>query len=229
MSSTAEPGGGGLETSAAHRYFQAIETTFIALRGAPLLLSPSDYQLTKRWYEAGVPLRLVERKLVEIFERRRKKEGEDGKRKLITLRYCRRVIERAWKLQRELLAAGQADEAEAMDVGARLARLAAALPPEVPEREVVAERIRGLEGDAEKVEESLMELDQEILQDVRAGLEPAPAAEIRERLSAALAPLAARLPKADLERAEGRLRDQILRETLALPVLSLFAPEAEAA
>jgi hypothetical protein len=215
------------ESRGAYTYFRAIETIFISLRGAPLLLAPADYHVAKKWRRQGIPLRLVERKLGEIFERRRKREGEDGKRRLVTLRYCRRVIERAWNRERELLAPGQADEPAALDVGARLSNLAAALPRTLPERGRWGERLRALAGDAEEVEGALAELDRELLEAVREVLDPVRRADVEGRLAAALQPLAGRLPGRELERAEEYLRDQVLRQALDLPVLSLFAPEAE--
>lgn len=211
----------------AYPYFRAIETIFIALRGAPLLLAPADYQVAKQWHQEGMPLRLIELKLIEIFERRRKKEGEDGKRQLVSLRYCRRVIERAWRKQQELLAPGQADEPAELDLAARLAHLAAALPEDLAQRERWEGRIRDLAGDAEEIEGALAELDRELLESVGEGLEPARRVEVEERLEASLAPLAGRLPRTERQRAEGYLREQILRRSLKLPVLSLFAPEAE--
>ncbi len=211
----------------AYPYFRRIETVFISLRGAPLLLAPADYHVAKGWHREGVPLRLIELKLAEIFERRRKKEGEDGKRQLVTLRYCRRWIERAWRKQQELLAPGQADEPVALDLETRLDHLAAALPEDLAERQGWQDRVRALSGDAEQVEGALVELDRELLESARETLAPARRGEIEERLEASLAPLKGRLPGSELERAEGYLREQILRQSLALPVLSLFAPEAE--
>ncbi len=216
----------GSEASA-YPYFRQIETVFISLRGAPLLLAPADYHVAKAWHREGVPLRLVELKLAEIFERRRQKEGEDGKRQLVTLRYCRRVIERAWRKQQEMLAPGQADEPAALDLATRLAHLAAALPEDLPRREYWQGRVRALTGDAEEVEAALVELDRELLEAAGESLDGARREEVAARLAASLAPLRGRLPRSELERAEGYLREQVLRRSLALPVLSLFAPEAE--
>ena len=47
------------EAEADQAYFQAIEETFVRLRGAPLLLSPADWQVARRWHRDGVPLPLV--------------------------------------------------------------------------------------------------------------------------------------------------------------------------
>lgn len=213
--------------SAAQEYFQAIEATFIALRGAPLLLAPDDWQVARRWYNDGIPLRLVEQTLREIFEKRRRKEGEDGKRELVTLRYCRRAVERAWRKRRELTAPAARGEAPTMDPKARLNALAAALPEGLPGREDLAERIVAVSGDAEAIEARLAELDAEALERAEEGLDDAQRSELAEHVEKSLTPLRQRLPEDGLERAAKLLREQVVRRLTALPVLSLFSPEAE--
>jgi hypothetical protein len=217
-------------SSPAQEYFCAIETAFIALRGAPLLLAPADWQVAREWHRQGIPLRLVEQTLAEIFERLEAKEGEDGRRQLVTLRYCRRAVERTWKKRRELLAPAQAGaEAPAFDLAARLTGLASALPQDLPRRAERQEEIRGLTGDAETIEETLAEVDAAVVAESLASLAAERRAELEGRLESAAAPLAPRLPRAELERVRGRLREQILRQLTGLPVLSLFSPEAEGA
>lgn len=215
-------------SSTANDYFRAIETAFITLRGAPFLLAPDDWQITREWHRQGIPLRLVEQTLAEIFERRRAKDAKDGRRSLVTLRYCRRAVERAWRRRRELLApASSGGEAPAFDPQSRLASLAAALPEDLPRRGHRQDEIRGLAGDAEAIERELTELDAHIVDEVLAALEPEIREELDSRLQKALQPLAERLPKADLERARGLLQEQILRQLTGLPVLSLFSSAAE--
>ena len=48
-------------------YFRAIETAFIGLRGAPLLLSPTDWQTAREWYRQGIPLEVVCDVLESVF------------------------------------------------------------------------------------------------------------------------------------------------------------------
>ena len=59
-----------------HEFFQAIEACFIRLRGAPLLLSPADWQLAKHWRQRGIPLDLVLETLEEVFAARRARNAK---------------------------------------------------------------------------------------------------------------------------------------------------------
>lgn len=200
-----------------HSYFQAVEEIFVRLRGAPLLLSPADWQVASRWHGEGVPLDLVARVLEEVFAKR-KERGTKGK--INSLRYCAPAVEAAWADLRELTAPGERAEAAPLDIAARLRSLAAALPADF------AERVLALQGEAPSVEAALSALDREMLAAASSSLAP----ELREEVGAAvektLAALKGRLPADDLERSRERLTWQVLRQRLGLPVLSLFSPEA---
>jgi hypothetical protein len=216
--------GAPFESSDAHRYFRAVEERFIALRGAPLLLSADDWQVAKGWYERGIPLEHVERVLEDLFARRRER-GTKGK--VNSLRYCRKAVESAWAEVEEMRAAGERSEAPGLDVPTRLANLASALPDDLPGREEVAERIVALTGDTEHVESALAALDHELLDQVEASLGDADREAVENQVEETVAGLFGRLFAGDVEKARGRLRRQALRRTLGLPVLSLFSPEAE--
>jgi hypothetical protein len=207
-----------------HAYFQAIEETFVALRGAPLLLSPADWQVSRRWHRDGIPLDLIRGALREVFERR-KERGAKGK--ISSLRYCAPAVEAAWEERRELSTPGERAEAPAFDLAARLHTLAGRLPAAFPGRDLLAGRVETLGGDPETVEEALAGLDREMLAAATAAL----GAPDREAIAAAvektLTGLRGRLPAAELERSRERLAHQILRQRLGLPVLSLFSPDAE--
>ncbi|MDY7095996.1 MAG: hypothetical protein SX243_23725 [Acidobacteriota bacterium] len=215
-----------------HQYFQAVEEIFIGLRGAPLLLSPADYRVAAGWHASGIPLDLVREALEEVFERRRER-GAKGT--VSSLRYCARAVEQAWEDAQELTATAHREAEPESPVGPRLEALAASLLASeeasqgaaAVDLESFSARIRGLEGSSPEVERRLADLDQELLERASDGL----SAELREELEgeveSALAKLAGRLPETELERARERLRRQLLRRRLALPVLSLFAPEAE--
>ncbi|HSG38346.1 MAG TPA: hypothetical protein VLE27_01815 [Thermoanaerobaculia bacterium] len=205
-----------------HSYFQAIEEVFVALRGAPLLLSPADWQVARRWHQEGVPLDLVKRTLAEVFEKR-KERGAKGK--ISSLRYCAPSVEAAWEELRELTAIGQRAEAPAFEIAPRLAALAAALPPGL--KDSFAVRISSLAGDPRKVEERLSELDREMLATAHDGLDPETRAEVDAAVEKTLASLRGRLPAEELESSRERLAHMALRRRLGLPVLSLFSPEAE--
>lgn len=210
-----------LESSDEHLYFLAIEKVFIDERGSPLYLSPKDWQVARAWYEAGIPLEWVERTIREIFEQRRARGTDD---KLVSLGYCRRSVEAAWK-RRQKLAVPDVEGPE-IDVAARLEALAAALPTTLPARDDWCRRLNQLEGGAEEVESKLQELDRELVEAAAAGLDAATRARLDDALARALGKLSRRLPEAELAGVEAQLAERLLRDHLALPVLSLFAPEA---
>jgi hypothetical protein len=220
-----------------HAYFQAVEEIFVGLRGAPLLLSPADWQVARRWHREGVPLELVRRALEEVFARRRER-GVQGR--ISSLRYCAHAVEAAWASWSEMMAPGLRAEAPGLDVAGRLAALALALAealaapshwPAPLDPAAWRERIAALAAlgrDAQRVEERLSELDRELLDSCLDVLAGGQRAELEAAVDKTLAALAGRIPAADLGSARGRLLRQILRQRLGLPLLSLFSPEAAA-
>jgi hypothetical protein len=214
----------GTSAGEAHAYFQAIEETFVRLRGAPLLLSPADWRVASGWHTRAIPLEVVRRVLEEVFERRRQR-GTRGR--ISSLRYCAPAVEAAWQEISRLAAAGLTATAAPFEVAPRLAALGGALPADLPQRQEWAERINSLAGSAEEVEQALARLDRELLEKLAA----AEGAEDGERasrsLEAALARLGERLPAEELTLARERLARQLLRQRWGLPVLALFSPEAE--
>jgi|GEM_PF-434799 hypothetical protein len=225
-----------------HAYFLALEDLFIGLRGAPLLLSPGDWQVAKEWRRRGIPLELVRRVLHEVFERRKERGADD----VVTLRYFRRPVQAAWKKARELAAGGERAEPEAFDLTGRLHRLAEALPEELAERPGWVARIEALAGttgddvageasddepdmpDMEAVEAELGHLDGELLTAAAEALPEAVAGELEREAERALARWQGRLPEEEALRSHAHLYRRLLRERIRLPVLSLFSPEAEA-
>jgi hypothetical protein len=207
-------------------YFEAIEETFIRLRGAPLLLSPADWQVARRWHREGVPLELVRRTLEGVFALRRER-GARGR--IQSLRYCAPAVDAAWAELREMQAPGERAPATRLDVPARLAALAAALPADLEGGEAWAERVRGVGLDPEAVEAALAAIDGELLDRAEQALTTAARERLEQRVEDSVAALAARLPPAEIEAARSRLLRRLLRRDVGLPVLSLFAPEAEAA
>ena len=213
-----------------HAYFLAIEEHFVRLRGAPLLLSPADWQVARRWHRQGIPLELVRRALEEVFARRRER-GAKGR--ISSLRYCAPAVEAAWTERSELAAPGGRVEAEAFDAASRLAALAAALPaeggPGGPGVAGLRTELAALAGsglDPQAIEERLAELDRRTLDGALAALGAAERAALDATLDKAMGAVAGRLAAAEIERARGRLARQVLRERLGVPMLSLFSPEA---
>jgi hypothetical protein len=205
-------------TETDHAYFQAVEEIFVRLRGAPLLLSPADWQVASRWHREGVPLGLVRQALEEVFEKRRER-GTKGK--ISSLRYCAPAVEAAWADLRELTAPGERAEAPVFDIASRLKNLAEAVPAGF------AGRVLALHGDAPAVEAALSALDREMLAAAELSLDEALRQEVEAAVEKTLAALRGRLPAGELERSRERLTHQVLRQRLGLPLLSLFSPEAE--
>jgi hypothetical protein len=219
MSATAD------EPDPDHAYFEAVEEIFVELRGAPLLLSPADYRVARRWHREGVPLDLLRQTLEEVFAKR-KERGARGK--VNSLRYCAPAVEAAWSALRELTAPGKRAAAPAFEVAPRLAALAAALPAALANRDVWAGLITDLSGAPEEVEDRLASIDRILLDGAVGGLTEEERAELGEAVEKTLNLLRGRLPTDELATSRGRLFRQASRRRLGLPVLSLFSPEAEA-
>lgn len=204
-------------------YFEAIEGTFIRLRGAPLLLSPTDWQVANEWYEAGIPLEAVNRTLEEVFSRR---EERGGKGRVQSLRYCSEAVLKAWEDTRELEAGGGRHRAIAVDVQARLSSLADSLPDTLGAREEWVGMISSLSGSSDEVERTLTKLDSELLQAAEESLTTEDRERLSDRVDEVLSSLQHRLPEEEIEAARERIWRGVLREVTQLPLLSLFSPEA---
>jgi hypothetical protein len=203
-----------------HAYFQAIEEIFVELRGAPLLLSPTDWQVARRWHREGVPLNLVRSTLEEVFAKRRERKA---KGKISSLRYCAPAVEAAWSELKDLIAPGKRVEAPAFEVAPRLAALAGSLSGQ----EALAARVSSLNGAPQEVEERLAALDREMLDRAWEESGGETRSEVEAAVEKTLASLGGSLPAAELESSRERLIRQTLRRRLGLPVLSLFSPEAQ--
>jgi hypothetical protein len=141
-------------------------------------------------------------------------------------------VEKAW---RELTELGRPAEAGSgpgqgaeppSSVGESLDLLAGRLPETLPAVDAWRQRVRGLEGGAERVEEGLAALDGELLSALDAALPVEERAELRHAARAAAAKLAERLGSSQVESAVERLVAVRVRERWQVPVLSLFSPEA---
>lgn len=204
-------------------YLHEIEDIFLDLRGSPLTLPPGDWHVARRWFRAGIPIDLIRRVLEDVFAKR-KERGTKGK--VSKLEYCAPAVEAAWADLRELTAPGERLEAPAFDLSLRLQALAAALPPELAGRDGFAARIVALAGDPQTIEEELAGLDREMLAVAAASLDDPLREEVGAAVEKTLSGLRGRLSADELERSRERLTWQVLRQRLALPVLSLFSPEA---
>ena len=203
-------------------YFHAIEEAFVRLRGAPLLLSPTDFQVAAGWHRDGVPVALVVATLEEVFARRQER-GARGR--INSLRYCAPAVTAAWEELRELQGPARAVPAPEVPAPERLAELAAALPVELPARAGWVQRILGVAAGAaggEATEEALRALDGELVESVAAALTPAERQAVEEEVAAIVDGLRDRFADAELTALHGQLFRQRLRKRAGLPVLTLF-------
>lgn len=203
-----------------HAYFQAIEESFIRLRGAPLLLSPSDWQLAKQWHRQGIPVQVVLETLEQIFAAR---QARGTKGRVQGLRYCAAAIEKAWEERRELLATGQRQEAAPIDVAARVHHLSGLLTTSQGVPGDLAARVAALSGTPETVESALLGLDREMIDRAAENLDATSLEEIRDSIAQSLTKLQSRLDVTETSRVSERLWREGIRRRLRLPVLSLFA------
>lgn len=205
------------------QYFLAVERHFLELRGAPMLLSPADWQIARGWRELGVPLPVVHRVLDRVFEQRRER-GAKGR--IQGLRYFDDAVRATWAEILELRGpVGPRAPAVHVHVTGRLEQLAARLPATVPERESWMGRVLALgEPGAEtaRVEEALAVLDRELLAAARSWLSAEELAAERREVERALDTLRGRLDAEGLDEVGRRLLERRLRDRFALPELSLF-------
>lgn len=204
-------------------YFRTIEEAFVELRGAPLLLSPEDWQIAREWWERGVPAAFVVEELEKVFRRR---EETGTTEKVHRLKYVAGAIDAAWKEREDLLATGARGPATpTVEVGTAIRRLAARLPSDLDGLELWRRRLVDLAERGEesgKVEEDLEQLEREILRAVRQSLTPSERREIREAVDTALKPVRDRLTDAEADRLRRRRVREALRDRIGLPRLSLF-------
>lgn len=210
-------------------YFRALETTVLELLGAPLQLSPDDFEVARAWHGEGIPLELVQTTLRQVVERRQTADEE----RLRRLRYYQRAVSAAWKESARLTSPGERQAAPSFSVEARVARLVAAVERLGPWASPIHQRLSSVRhdaagADAESVEQHLLEIDAALLERAAEHLDSRRLADIDARVDTLLRPIAARLPAAEAAKARHSLRGEGLRRSLELPQLSLFSLDAAA-
>ncbi len=187
-------------------YFLEIESHFTQRRGTPFVLNAKDWSLIKSWSEEGIPLPVVIEAIDSVFDKQ-----EARKKKVNGLSYCKHAVKELWQERRELLIGGQ-ENAPEEEVVPRLDALANALADAAPE---FADRVRALvaEKSVPRIEERLMELEQELIDSLLPRAEEL-RAEARALTSGADEKTRARTEEAHLRR--------LVRERFGVPRLTLF-------
>jgi hypothetical protein len=182
-------------------YFTEIEAHFIARRGTPFVLNAKDWPLMQEWEKSGIPLAIVIEAIDAVFDRF---QAED--RKVNGLSFCRDEVKKLWKQRRDLQV-GAAEAAPEENAEALLEELANAVP------EAFADRVRELvkEKSVPRIEERLIELEQELLSSLASD-------EIRAEARA----LAAGADDKTRARTEEATLRRLVRERFGLPRLTLF-------
>ncbi len=208
-------------------YYQTIEEFFVSHRGDPLFLSSADWNLVRKWRQAGIPLRVVLRGITDALDSHAHSFSRD--RKVASLAYCAREVEAARDRWAQALALGSAssgldlpavfrgfarDLEQAHDLGPRAARAAA--------EAAGALRRRAGEGRLEEVEGWLAAQEKVVVEAIREDDGPREGERLEAEIESALAPYRERMPPRVLERLRQDSRVRRFLERHGLPRLSLF-------
>ncbi len=204
-------------------YFAQVESAFLRLRGRATLLSAADWQTAAGWRRRGIPIGLVVQVMETLFARRAARK----QRTISSLRYFSAAVEGAWEEVVELQAGGRLAPPAPLAIEDRLARLAAALPEGLADRTAWEARIARAAGELPEIEASLARWDGEILLELDRRLTQDERQQIEIAVAEALGRLRARWTDEEVSEAEAGIRRRLLRRHFGLPLLSLFAPEAE--
>lgn len=208
-------------------YYQTIEEFFVSRRGDPLFLSNADWNLVRKWRQAGIPLRVVLRGIGDALDSHAVSWSRG--QKVGSLAYCAGEVERARDRWGEALAAGGeevgvdlravlsgfADElAHARELGPRSRALAKGVAE--------ALRARAHEPRGPEIEKWLGQQEARLV----AAIEEEDGKEVADRLAGevegALAPYRGRMPAKVMSRlmTDSRVRRLLARH--GIPRLSLF-------
>lgn len=196
----------------ASTYFLTVQDEFVRLRGTPFLLASTDFEITRSWHEAGIPVEVVVDAMRDVLEGR-----EPEARKVRGLRFVDRAV---WKAWHQLGGGAPSGHRTAPD---KLPALVAALRrANLADCGRIADEVAAVQGTVAEQEASLQRLDEELLAAARAELGDNWLTSSRRRATKALHALRPRLI-ADQWNAEVEAWiDDAAREVLQLPRLSLF-------
>jgi hypothetical protein len=208
-------------------YYQTIEEFFVSRRGDPLFLSNADWNLIRRWREAGLPLRVVLRGIQDALDGHAHSFRRD--QRVGSLAYCAREVEAARERWSHALALGGAstglDVPASLEGFARDLLAARSLGPQASRAATAAAgEIRDgvRQGRLEDVEGWLATQEAAVVAAIRADEGPESLEKMEGEITAALAPYRERMPARVLERLRQDSRVRRLLEKHGLPRLSLF-------
>jgi len=215
-------------------YYEGVESCFVARRGSPLFITPSEWDLVWRWEQLGIPLAVVKEGIDRVFER--PKTLQKARR----LGYCRQTVEASFRRFRESSLGGRGAATSSEDAGAeaylretssRLRELDAALPGE--ERglalflERAADAVRSLSERAGKApgeaERDLAALDEELVAESEAVVGDRERDELRREAESSLDSYRERMPEKIYRAALESAYRRRLRKRIGLPTLSLYS------
>ncbi len=215
-------------------YYQTIEEFFVSRRGDPLFLSNADWNLVRKWRQAGIPLRVVLRGITDALDGHAHSFSRD--RKVGSLSYCAREVEEARERWARALALGGVESGldlpailegfardleRAGSLGPRAARAAAEAAKDL--------RRRAGAGRLEDVESGLLATEASVVEAIREDEGGESVERLAAEIEAALAPYRQRMPARVLERLRQDSMVRRLLEKHGLPRLSLFHLEAREA
>ncbi|HJS73219.1 MAG TPA: hypothetical protein VJ921_02950, partial [Vicinamibacteria bacterium] len=214
-------------------YYQEVESHFVARRGSPLFITPSEWDLVWRWEQLGIPLSVVKEGIDRVFDR--PKTGLKPRR----LSYCRQTVEAAFRRFREAGLGGRGRMAEAADTGAasrleeiasHLAGLGTGRAGLSPLCESAAAAIRSLAARADEapdapdaLERELGALDGTLVAGAETTLDDAERFELRREAESSLESYRERMPDKVYRAAVESAYRRRIRRKLGLPTLSLYA------
>ncbi len=189
-------------------YFTEIESHFAYRRGTPFIVNTKDWALMKEWEAAGIPLSVVIEAIDAVFNR-----FDANQRKVNGLSFCKYAVKELWQERKDLQIGAEGASPEE-NVEPLLEALATCLETSA-EAAPFAARVRALasERSVPRVEEQLMELEQELI-DTLVPLAADLRTEARTLTSGADEKTRARTEEAHLRR--------LVREKFNIPRLTLF-------
>jgi hypothetical protein len=221
-------------------YYAAVERHFVALRGSPLFVSPSEWQLIDRWRQQQIPLRVVKQGLDRVFERSR------PNRPIRRLSYCRQTVEAHYRRFREAVAGSPSvDErngTDPTDVQAYFSRLKGELARAAekvdaarqPLVNAIDDAVRRLEALAsehsrpangmglDEIERELDAVEESLLETAESVLPPEDRQRCSDEAERSLRDYRARMPSDVFESASRAAYLKRVRSIFGLPPLSLF-------